>query len=336
MKPRVIDAALAFADKLLATNPIYARANPQVPERLKKIKEQDRSYLAHEYFNRDWHPMSFSRMAEWLAPAKLGYACSAHYLDHIDALNLSAEQQALLREIPDAMFRETVRDFCVNQQFRRDYWVKGARKLDPLAQAEALRAQRVMLVQPRSAVSLKATGALGEATMQEAVYGPILDALADHQPRTVGQLESVVKDQGISFAQLRQAVMVLAGAGALQAVQDEAIGVKAKPRTDRLNAHLCDRARGSGDIGHLASPVTGGGVGVGRFKQLFLLARSQGKQTPAEWAQFVWQNLAAQGQKIVKEGKTLDSAEENLAELTAQAQFFADQQWPILKALGIA
>ena len=46
--------------------------------------------------------------------------------------------------------------------------------------------------------------------------------------------------------------------------------------------------------------------------------------------------LAAQGQKILKEGEPLDSAEENLAELTAQAQTFADKQLPILKALGIA
>jgi len=71
-----IDASLAFAEKLLAVNPAYARANPLVPDRIKKIKGQNRNYLAHEYFNRDWLPMSFARMAEWLAPAKLSYACS--------------------------------------------------------------------------------------------------------------------------------------------------------------------------------------------------------------------------------------------------------------------
>ena len=149
-----IDGVLAFAEKLLATNPTYARANPQVPERLKKIKEQNRNYLAHEYFNRDWLPMPFSRMANWLAQAKLSYACPAHYLDHIDALNLTAEQQALLKEIPDAMFRQTVRDFCVNQQFRRDYWVKGPRRLGAVAQAEALRAKaRAAIPQLLSAVA---------------------------------------------------------------------------------------------------------------------------------------------------------------------------------------
>ncbi len=152
----------------MATNPLYAQANPLVPERLRKLHDLDRAYLAHEYFNQHWLPMSVSRMAEWLAPARLGFACSAHYLEHVDALNLTPEQRALMSEIPDAMFRETVRDFMVNQHFRRDYWVRGARRLNMLEQLEALRAVRVMLARPRADVSLKVTGSLGEAAMQEA------------------------------------------------------------------------------------------------------------------------------------------------------------------------
>lgn len=330
-----VDGAIDFAEKLLATNPTYVKANPQVAERIKKIKEQDRHDLAHEYFNRDWQPMHFASMAEWLAPAKIDYACSAHYLDHIDAVNLTVEQQALLKDIPDAMFRQTVRDFMVNQQFRKDYWVKGARKLSLLEQAEALRAQKVLLITHRADVSLKITGSIGEATLQEAVYNPILDALADHKPRTLGQIEQAVKDKGVTFAQVTQAVMILAGAGHLAAVQDEAVIAKAKKHTDQLNAHLIDKARGSGDISYLASPVTGGGVTVGRFQQLFMLSISQGKKQPVEWAQFTWQVLIAQGQKIVKEGKTLESAEENIAELTAQATTFAEKQVPVLRALQV-
>lgn len=331
-----IDGALDFADRLFATNPSYAKANPAVIERLKGLRGQNRNYLAHEYFNRDWLPMPFARMAQWLAPAKIGYACSAHYHDHIDAVNLSVEQQALLKEIPDAMFRETVRDFMVNQQFRRDYWVKGARTLNALEQAEALRAQKVILIQARADVSLKITGALGEATMHEPVYNPILDVLADHKPRTLGQIEQAVKDKGVTFAQVTQAAMILTGAGSLAAVQDEALMPKARKYTDKLNAHLIDKARGSGDISHLASPVTGGGVSINRFQQLFLLALSQGKKQPAEWAQLVWQILVAQGQKIVKEGKTLETPEENIAELTIQATAFAQKQLPVLKALQMA
>ncbi len=331
-----IDSAIDFAEKLLATNPAYSRANPRVAERIKTIKKQERHYLAHEYFNRDWNPMPFAEMAEWLKPAKLTYACSAHYLDYIDAVNLTSEQQAFLKKIPDPMFRESVRDFMVNQQFRRDYWVKGARTLSTLEQAEAQRAHRVILVTHRPDVSLKVNGTLGEATMSEAVYNPILDLMADHKPKILGQIEQAVKDKGVVFAQVLQAALVLTGAGHLAAVQDDAVIGKAKKHTEKLNAHLINKARGSSDISYLASPVTGGGVTIGRFQQLFLLAVRQGKKLPAEWALFVWDILSAQGQRIIKEGKTLETTEDNLAELADQAQTFADKQLSVLKALGIA
>ncbi len=330
-----IDGALDFAGKLLATNPVYARANPTVPERLNKVNGQNRHYLAHEYFNADWHPMYFSDMARWLEPAKVGYACSANLLDHVDAINLTAEQQELLKSLPDAQMRETVRDFMVNQQFRKDYWVKGPRKLSPLEQAEALRALRFVLVTCRSDVSLKVAGALGEASMSEAIYGPVLDALADHKPRTLGQLEQAVKDKGVNFAQVLQAVVILAGAGSLAPAQEEALVARAKKQSDKLNAHLMHKARGSAELNYLTSPVTGGGVTVGRFAQLFLLARAQGHKQHADWAQFAWGLLAAQGQRILKDGKALDTPEENLAELAQQAQEFAEKQLPLLKALGV-
>lgn len=331
-----INGALDFSEKLLATHPLYARANPQVAERIGKLKDQNRHYLAHEYFNRDWHPMHFSIMAAWLAPAKLSYACSAAYLEHIDAINLTAEQLAFLKEIPDAMFRESVLDFMVNQQFRRDYWVKGTRKLTPLEQAEAQRAQKVILVSHRPDVSLKVAGALGEATMNEGVYNPILDLLADHQPRTIGQIEQAVKDQGVAFGHLMQAMMVLTGTGHLAAVQDEAVVSKARKCCERINAHIINKARSRSDINYLASPITGGGVAVGRFQQLFLLAMRQGKKQPDDLAAHVLQILAAQSQKLIKEGKTLETAEDNLAELVAQAADFTKKQLPIVKALQIS
>ena len=330
-----IDGALDFADKLMAANPTYLKANPVVAERLKGMKAHNRNYLAHEYFNRDWLPMPFSKLAQWLAPAKVSFACNADYLGHVDAVNLTPEQQTLLKEIPDAMFAQTVRDFMVNQQFRKDYWVKGARRLGPLEQAEAFRAQKVLLATPRVDVSLKVNGAIGEATMHDAVYNPILDALADHKPKTLGQLELALNDKNISFAQLTQAVMILAASGTLVAVQEDVMIPKAKKHTDKLNACIMDKARGSVDISYLASPVSGGGVNVNRFQQLFMLALSQGKKQPAEWAQFTLQILAAQGQRIVKEGATLETAEENLTELTAQATAFATKQLPIMKALQV-
>ncbi|MBF0205165.1 MAG: methyltransferase, partial [Desulfamplus sp.] len=82
-----------------------------------------------------------------------------------------------------------------------------------------------------------------------------------------------------------------------------------------------------------ASPVTGGGIAVGRFQQLFLMAINNGKKQPDEWAAFTWNILTLQNQRVIKDGKVLETPEENLAELTAQAQIFADKQLPVLKQL---
>lgn len=330
-----VEGSLDFVDRLLASNPMFLRANPGLKERFDKMKEQNRHYLAHEYFNRDWHPMHFATMAGLLGPAKLQYACSAHYLDHVDPINLTPEQVDFLKDIPDPIFREATRDFMVNQQFRRDYWVKGVRQLSLLDRAEQFRRLRVMLAIPRTDVPLKVTGALGEANMSEAVYGPILDTLAGLEPRSLGQIEGDLRGAGIPFSQLLQAVLILSGQGSLAFVQDEATTAAARAACGQLNAHLKTRARGSADVGYLASPVTGGGVAVDRFQQLFLLAADSGRKQPAEWADFTWQLLAAQGQKIIRDGQTIETAEDNLAELAARATVFADKQLPVLKALGV-
>ena len=331
-----VDGAIDFAEKLLATNPLFALANPQAKARIDAIKGQSRPYLAHEYFNRDWAPMYFADMANWLAPAKVQYACSAHYLDHVDSINLTAPQVAFLKEIPDPLFRQGVRDFMVNQQFRRDYWIKGVRHLSPVAQAEQLRAVTVMLATNRSDVSLKTTGALGEGNMSETVYGPILDALADRKPKTIAEIERAVSEHGIRISQVVEALVVLSGAGTVVATQDKATTGAVRPHCERINAHIMDAARAGGDIGYLASPVSGGAISVARFRQLFLLAIKAGRKQPDDWARFAWDILSAQNQRLMKEGRALESAEENIAELAAEARAFEAKQLASLKALQIA
>jgi SAM-dependent methyltransferase len=330
-----IDDSLAFVEKLFATKPSFLTANPTVGARIERLKSMNRNYLAHEYFNRDWVPMSFSAMAENLADAKLSFACSATYLDHIDDVNLTAEQQALMAEIPDPMFRQTVRDFMVNQQFRKDYWVRGPRRISPAAQQDLLRKQKVVLALPRSKVETKLAGPLGDVTLQEAVYQPVLDFLADHQHRTIAEIEAACAKQGVTPQQILQAVFILAGAGSLAAVQDDHAIAGARPQTERLNRYLCQLALTGTEVNYLASPVTGSGIQLDRFNQLFLLAYMQGKRQPAEWTAFVVAILNSQGQRIQKDGAVLDS-EAQETELRQQANAFAEYVLPMLKALGIA
>lgn len=333
--PTRVESALGFLEKMFDTKPAWAAANPQVVERFKQIKEQNRAYVAHEYLNRDWCPMYFADVAEWLEPGKVSFACSAHLLDQIDSINLATEQKNLLSGMEDGQLRQTVKDFMVNQQFRRDYWVKGLRPLGARRQAELLRLHRVTLVTPPQDVPLHVQGARGRANLSEAIYRPILDALADHRGRTIADIEATVSGKGVSFAQLIQALLVLAGMGHVTSVQDEAVVESSLSTSMEMNRAVMEQAKSSGDIGHLACPVTGGAIAATRIQQLFALALLEGRQQPSDWAAFVWQLLSAQGQAVLKDGKVVEGAEANLAELNRQAKVFADKDLPLLKALQV-
>ena len=339
-----IAAAVAFAATVFAARPGYARANPQLAERVHALAGESTAYLAHEYFNRDWQPMPFGQVEALLAQAGLTYAASAHYLDHLDALNLTPQQTALVAGMPDLVLRETTRDFCVNRAFRRDYWIKDGTRLSLGEQHAAWRAQRVILALPRAAVRLTVTGALGEANLPAAIYEPILDALTGYLPQTLRHIETCVREHGMDLAHLVKAVMVLIGTGVLLNVQEEAAIAAARPVAARLNAAICERALRQSEVQFLVSPVSGSGIRVPRVPQLFLLARLSGGLAgglqpassvgaePAQWAQFAHAALTA---SALADATDLSPVPE-LAALSAQAYRFAQVQLPILQALGIA
>lgn len=331
-----VDNAVAYAQKLAQIGALYFKTHPEVGERLKRIQSEDRHYLVHEYFNRDWQPMLFADCAKWLAPSKVDFSTSAHLLDQVDELNLSAEAQAMLRDTEHEILRETLRDFYVNQFFRRDIFQRGRRRLSALEQFELLDATRFALQTPWDAIPLNMNGPLGEVGLQEAVYQPLVDVMAQdaYRPKRLSELRAVLPK--MSLPKILQAIKILTGLGHVHPAQDEKVVEVVRPRTVRLNHEICRRARYSGENTFLASPEIGAGVMVQRIEQLFLLARAEQEGKPDDWARQTWAILEQQGFRVQKEGRRLEAAEENLAELVAMARAFNGKRLSILRALGVA
>jgi hypothetical protein len=330
-----IDAALDFTQNLLGINPAFIQSNPGVTDRVRRARDTDRAYVAHEYFNRDWQPMSFSAMSQWLEPAKLSYAGSGYFLEAMDSLNLSPEQQAFLAAIPNAGFRQTVRDLCVNRGFRKDYWVKGARALTPAERTEGLRRLNFVLAVRPESVTYTASGLQGQFNLDERLYRPLVDILADQQPRPLEHLERALSSRDISLSLLLQAMIILMGKGSAYMAQQTPVADQLKSRTARLNHELLRASSMGKGISVLASPATGGGIPVAQFHQLFLMSARTGKTDPQHWAHDAWTMLQAQGHCVVKGGIVLETDQQNLAELMAGALEFRDNSLPILRALGI-
>jgi SAM-dependent methyltransferase len=330
-----IDSAIEFVDALINASPGYAAINPAAASRIKNLKGLNRNYLAHEYFNRDWQPMLYSEFSRWLEPAKVSFACSALYSDHFDTFNLLPAQVEILRRIQDARFQQSARDFVINRQFRKDYWVKGPRPLEAMEQKVALRAHRFVLVSEPDSIVLKAGGSLVEQELPESIYRPLIELLADRRVRSLGELEAGLEGKGISFGPTLEAVMILAGKGDVASAQTEEVVERAMPITTRMNRYLIESSATASRVHKLASPVTGGGVHVQLFHQQMLLARLNGHARPEQWAEFLMQNLLAKGAGIVKPEGGVMSAQESLAALRDEARLFAANHLPGLQALKV-
>ena len=127
---------------------------------------------------------------------------------------------------------------------------------------------------------------------------------------------------------------MLTGVGHLSPAQQPS--EKTRKYCRALNKYLCQWARSSADIGFLASPVLGSAIPVDQVEQSFLLAVQNGKAKAKEQAAFVWNLMAQASQRLVKEGKAIEAAEENLAELERRSEIFLNKRLPILKTLEIA
>ena len=329
------DEAFAFVERLWQSDPAFARAHPQLKQALAQLKTQDRRYLAHEFLNRDWTPMSVTQMGDWLGEARLSLAGSAQPLDDIAALQLSSPQQALLEEIGHSLLQAATRDVMVNQRFRRDYWLKGARRLNALEVAAQLRREHVVLIQPAAEVTLEVKGAHGSAALQPQIYRPVLAALEGQRSRTIAELEAEVDKAGVTFNQLREALKVLIGKGAVAPAQAPEAADRVRPQCARLNEYLCSQAALGGEVGYLTSPVTGGGVSVAPVEQCFLDARRNGLTQPEAWAEAAWRVLVARGQRLMRDGQPLATEAENRNALVEQARHFMDNRLPLLERLQV-
>ena len=300
-----LDQSLPLIGKLIDADAKFAAGNATIKARYDQLQKHARSYLAHEYLNDTWTLFYHSDVAAEMAGAKLTFLGSANPLDHVDAVNFTPDQKAIVDGVTDPVLRETLRDYVVNQQFRRDVFAKGAIALPDSQRRDAWLDQRFALSVHRPDAALKIRGGIGEADLHADVYGPILDHLAQG-PATLRQLiDGQPAVAALGWPRLTEAMVILVGSGQVQPCLPARTDAKRQKPARAFNAAVIRRARDTPDLQQLASPVTGGGIAVSRFQQLFLFGLEQGRKTAEDCARFAWEVLQEQGQAIIKDGQPL-------------------------------
>ena len=331
-----INEALGYVQKVAGSGAFYFAANPSVSAHIQQMNGHSRNYLAHEYFNRDWNIMHFSDVAVCLQGAKLGFAGSARLLDHIDEYNMIPSAQSLLAEVTHPMLRQTVRDYIVNQQFRMDIFTRGAPRLVGLEVRHAWYQERFTLIVPAATISMTHKSSTGELTLDEKIYGPLIDCLAErnYAAKTVEEICDASRLAAFDIRQIVSALLMMTGLGYAQPAQTPDAGQRDRCRA--LNLHLCQRSLSSGEISTLASPILGGGKAVAQEHQMVILAMIAGLSDPLDQAIYLNGIFAENGGHLNREGKPVRMGDEAIGQFRAIAEKFRnDGHVQLLSALGV-
>ena len=325
-----VEKGLIFAKQLQTLKARYFLENPLVKQDLEEMQEDSRNYLAHEYFNDDWRPLYHFEVVQQLAEAKLTFATSADIDDQFHDFKLNQDQLNLLTQTTDITLRETIRDFFFNTRFRRDLYLKGAIKLPALEQIEILRNFRFALIVNPEDIEYKMDLVGRPIQLDEKIYKPLIEALAEN-PQTIKELMKKPTLTKLDFASILQALKILMAKYIAVPALPEQEEEKRKESVIRFNTAVLKRARFGADTQILASPTIGSGIDISRSEQLLLLAHMR----QGDPVQFIWNILKVQGERLIKDGKPLESPEANKAELKEQIKQFEKTRLPLLKHLGL-
>jgi SAM-dependent methyltransferase len=323
--------AADFVNQVEQVQAGYFNANTGLKTRLAMLKTGNVNYLVHEYMHKHWQPMYFADVARDLADAKLDYVGSAELHRAYPALFLSSEQINLLNATPDATFRETLKDYFLNTGFRKDIFVRGARRMTGLRQKECLHQVGLISLLPRSANQLEMK--LGNANIngRPEIYNLVFDALSDG-PKTLGELAVIPALQSRNIAEI---TAILTSSGQTAFYFPANANTDLKP-AQRLNQVIAKQVRYHDEYQALASPLLGNGINANYTERLMYWILSQQSQTIGvdQLAEQAWKEMKASGRKMNRDGKPLESDADNLAHLTSTAKHILNHSitlWQNLK-----
>jgi SAM-dependent methyltransferase len=319
--------ALDFASRLDGAGADYFSVNPLAKARLGSLADYDARYLAHEYLNAHWAPFYHADVARALGAAKLGYAGSADFVQNFRQFVLKPEIAAIVAEVGDPVLAETLKDYATNQVFRKDVYTRGAPPTSPAVRDAVLDATRFALARPRCNCRLTRATPIGEVTLQEEVYAPVLDALA-RGPMTFDALTRAPETAKLDRNRLRQSVFGMVALGNIWPALPEAGEDARRTAVAALNQALLRDPGRSGTTTVLGSPVVGAGVPVGPVDRICL-------ETPGDEAGALdraKKAMAAIARQAQKDGRPPGPTE---AAVEEQVRFFFRELLPFYRPLGV-
>jgi SAM-dependent methyltransferase len=279
--PAALDRAIAYSDSLRGAEARFHKVFPNVDAQIERLKKMPRAYLAHELLTRDWEAFSFGQVADELAEGKLIYVGSAYLTDSVDRVNFTEAQQSFLASLDDSILQEETRDMLLGRQFRRDVFAKGIVATSQIRLRERWLDTRFALTSWEGNFDMTFESPLGKLQLRPDIHGPLIELLRKG-PTTLREAVERLPKPAPNWGSITDVIKVLVGRGDLQPALP-AVGDAARAASVRaFNSAVLARVMDSAEFSYLASPVTGGGVGVDRLTQLYLFTQQRAQADPAD------------------------------------------------------
>lgn len=329
-----IGNAAAFIQKMTEGNAAYfSGSGAGLKARLDGLNKHNRNYLVHEYMHKHWQPMYHADVARDLQEAKLDYVASADLTMAYGKLYLTDEMAALLKTFPDTVMQETLKDYHLNTSFRKDIYVRGARRISGPRRLALLRKFGLALIVPRDNVQMDFKLTFGNVSARPDIAIPLCDALA-RGPQTLAELEALPALQGRTLEDIVQmaALLTVSRQAVLYHSEQAELSTEAAVR---MNKAIAADTRYDDECQYLASAMAGGAISASFLPRIayWLLAGENVADDAQALARAAWPLLQAQGQVMVKDGNKLEGEQDNLVELQARMEQVLREQLPIWRKL---
>lgn len=251
-------SGVELVKSLTAEGAVYFTANPSLAPRVDKLTTMNANYLAHEYLNANWFIFHFADVAEMFGRAKLGFLASATLAENIDSLSVPEKMRQRVIDAKDSIWKETLRDFATNKQFRRDIFARGHTSLTPAESMAFVDKVQFALATPRNKLTFKIGTALGELEGRADLYGPVAELLATKIASfgEIAALPAFTTAGGRGAALQTMALLVHTGQVLPIVTQ---IDVDRRP-AQRLNRALVEHMLRGRTYNFLAAPNAGSGI----------------------------------------------------------------------------
>ena len=329
-----LDAATNFIEQFQLDQGGFFSQTNALPDLLALLKTRNPNYLAHEYLHTDTQPIYHVDIVKDFDAAKLNYIGSADLCYAYPSFYLNDEKRALVDAIANPPLRETLKDFFLNSYFRRDVFVRGARALSPARQRTLLGDLHLALLVPAAALrytDLKV--GVTEACINALIYAPAFADL-DDAPATLADIATTPELRQQPLAEIAKVAAILV------ITQQAVVYAEPKPATaasKRVNHLLALEARYTDACDTFACPIAGNGITLNIVERLvYLLLCEVGTNISTSIVVDAVHDLLEHRQRrLRKDGKPIESDEENLAEITRHVHATLLHKVAIWQHLGL-